>query len=111
MTGSQPRNSILGVAMLRYYKYAYVNDKWVQTIVPASNANPNLKWEEKKETNIGVDFILLRGRFSGSVDLYNREVDGLLYEYNVPVPPNLYNRTWANGGVMQNRGLEVLLMR
>ena len=109
VTGSQPRNSFLGVAMLRYDKYAYVNDKWVQTIVPASNANPNLKWEEKKEANISVDFILLRGRFSGSADLYNREVDGLLYEYNVPVPPNLYNRTWANGGVMQNRGLEVLL--
>lgn len=109
VTGSQPRNSFLGVAMLKYDKYAYVNGKWVQTVVPASNANPDLKWEEKKETNIGIDFVLLRGRLSGNIDFYNREVDGLLFEYNVPVPPNLYNRTWANGGVMQNRGLEILL--
>ena len=109
ITGSQPSRSFLGVAMLMYYKYAYVNGKWVQTIVPASNANPDLKWEEKKEANIGIDFILLNGRLSGNIDLYNREVDGLLYQYNVPVPPNLYNRTWANGGVMQNRGIEILL--
>lgn len=109
VTGSQPRNSFLGIAMLKYDKYAYVNGRWVQTIVPASNSNPDLKWEEKKETNIGIDFTMLKGRLSGTIDLYNRKVDGLIYQYNVPVPPNLYNRTWANGGVMENRGIEVLL--
>lgn len=109
VTGSQPSSSFLGVAMLRYDKYAYVNGQWVQTIVPASNANPDLKWEEKKETNIGIDFVLFKSRLSGNIDIYNREVDGLLYEYNVPVPPNLYNRTWANGGVMLNRGVEILI--
>lgn len=109
VTGSQPKDPFLGIAMLKYDKYAYVNGKWVQTIVPASNANPGLKWEEKKETNIGVDFISLKGRLSGSIDIYNRDVDGLLYEYRVSVPPNLYDRTWANGGKMRNRGIEVLL--
>ncbi|WP_202913719.1 SusC/RagA family TonB-linked outer membrane protein [Pararcticibacter amylolyticus] len=109
VTGSQPVNGFLGVAMLKYDKFAYVNGKWVQTIVPASNPNPDLKWEEKKETNIGLDFSLLKNRLSGSIDAYNRNVDGLLYEYSVPVPPNLYNKTWANGGTMQNRGIEVLL--
>ncbi|MDR0657662.1 MAG: SusC/RagA family TonB-linked outer membrane protein [Mediterranea sp.] len=109
VTGSQPKNSFLGIAMLKYDKYAYVNGKWVQTIVPASNANPDLKWEEKKETNIGLDFTLLKERLSGTIDFYNRKVDGLIYQYNVPVPPNLYNKTWANGGVMENRGIEVLL--
>lgn len=109
VTGSQPSNPFLGIAMLRYGKYAYVNGQWVQTIVPASNANPDLKWEEKKETNIGLDFALLKGRLSGSIDVYDRTVDGLLYEYSVSVPPNLYDKTWANGGKMQNRGIEVLL--
>lgn len=109
VTGSQPKDPFLGVAMLQYDKYAYVNGKWVQTIVPASNANPDLKWEEKKETNIGLDFSSLKGRLSGSVDLYNRKVDGLLYKYNVPTPPNLFPSTLANGGVMENRGIEILL--
>ncbi len=109
VTGSQPANPFLGIAMLKYDKYAYVDGKWVQTIVPASNANPDLKWEEKRETNIGLDFTMLKGRLSGTIDLYNRDVEGLIYNYTVPTPPNFYPTTTANGGKMQNRGIEVLL--
>lgn len=109
VTGSQPKNPFLGVAMLKYGSYAFVNGNWIQTIVLASNPNPDLKWEEKKETNIGLDFVSWGGRLSGSIDYYNRDVDGLIYEYGVPTPPNLYNKTMANGGTMRNRGVEVLV--
>lgn len=109
VTGSQPKDPFLGVAMLKYGSYAFVNGNWIQTIVPASNPNPDLKWEEKKETNIGLDFVSWDGRLSGSIDYYNRDVDGLIYEYGVPTPPNLYNKTMANGGTMRNRGVEVLV--
>lgn len=109
VTGSQPKDPFLGVAMLKYGSYAFVNGNWVQTIVPASNPTPDLKWEEKKETNIGLDFVSWGGRLSGSIDYYNRDVDGLIYEYGVPTPPNLYNKTMANGGTMRNRGVEVLV--
>ncbi len=109
VTGSQPRASFLGVAMLRYGSYAYFDGQWIQTIVPASNPNPDLKWEEKKEFNAGIDFVSWNNRVSGSVDFYNRRIDGLIYDYSVPTPPNLYNVTTANGGTMENRGLEVLV--
>ena len=109
VTGSQPKDPFLGVAMLKYGSYAFVNGNWIQTIVPASNPNPDLKWEEKKETNIGLDFVSWGGRLSGSIDYYNRDVDGLIYENGVPTPPNLYNKTMANGGTMRNRGVEVLV--
>ena len=109
VTGSQPKDPFLGVAMLKYGSYAFVNGNWIQTIVPASNPNPDLKWEEKKETNIGLDFVSWGGRLSGSIDYYNRDVDGLIYEYGVPTSPNLYNKTMANGGTMRNRGVEVLV--
>lgn len=109
VTGSQPSSSFLGVAMLKYGSYAYSNGQWIQTIVPASNANPDLKWEEKKETNIGIDWAVLNNRLSGSIDWYNRDVDGLIYQYAVPTPPNLYNTTMANGGTMRNRGIEFMV--
>ena len=109
VTGSQPKDPFLGVAMLKYGSYAFVNGNWIQTIVPESNPNPDLKWEEKKETNIGLDFVSWGGRLSGSIDYYYRDVDGLIYEYGVPTPPNLYNKTMANGGTMRNRGVEVLV--
>ena len=89
--------------------YFYDNGVWHQGLSVKSNPNPDLKWEEKKETNIGLDFVSWGGRLSGSIDYYNRDVDGLIYEYGVPTPPNLYNKTMANGGTMRNRGVEVLV--
>lgn len=95
--------------MLKYGSYAYLNGSWIQTIVPASNPNPDLKWEEKKEFNVGLDYALWDNRINGSLDFYNRRIDGLIYDYSVPTPPNLYNITTANGGTMENRGFEALV--
>ncbi|WP_281756177.1 SusC/RagA family TonB-linked outer membrane protein [Neptunitalea chrysea] len=109
VTGSQPSASFLGTALLTYGDYVYVDGQWIRTIIPASNPNPDLKWEEKRETNIGLDFVTLGGKVSGSIDFYNRDVKGLLYSYNVPTPPYLYPTIMANGGNMVNKGLEVLI--
>jgi hypothetical protein len=81
----------------------------VPSLAPTRNPNPYLRWEEKKETNIGLDFAILDRRISGSIDLYNRTTDGLLYDYVVPTPPNAYGTTTANVGVMKNKGIEILL--
>lgn len=109
VTGTQPNSSFLGVGTLGYSGAAYTNGEWIQTIVPTRNPNPYLRWEEKKEMNIGLDFAFLRSRLSGSIDYYNRVIDGLLYDYTVPVPPNLVNTTRANVGEMKNSGIEFLL--
>lgn len=109
VTGTQPNSSFLGVATLRYSGAVFTNGQWIQTLVPGRNPNPHLRWEEKHETNVGLDFAFLRGRLSGSVDYYVRVIDGLLYDYTVPVPPNLVNTTRANVGEMKNEGVEVLL--
>lgn len=109
VTGSQPRDPFLGVSMLGYDKYAYVNGQWVQTIVPTSNPNQTLRWEEKKETNIGLDWTALKGRLSGTIDYYDRKVDGLLYDYKVATPPNFVSTTKSNGATLRNKGLEILV--
>lgn len=109
VTGSQPSASFLGVSMLGYGDYFFYNGKWVQALQPSQNANPDLRWEEKRETNIGLDFSILEGRIGGSIDWYNREINGLLYDYSVPSPPNLYTTTRANVGKMSNKGIEVML--
>lgn len=109
VTGSQPSASFLGMAMLGYNGSFPINGQWIHIVSPVQNANPDLKWEEKRETNVGLDFVLLNNRISGSIDFYNRTIAGLLYNYSVPVPPNLYNTTMANGGKLRNRGFEVML--
>ncbi len=109
VTGTQPADLFLGVAMLGYDRYLYSNGQWIRALSPIQNPNPNLRWEEKKETNIGLDFTLFDARVSGNVDYYKRKIDGLLYDYDVPTPPNLFNRTRANVGVMENQGWEALI--
>lgn len=109
VTGTQPSSSFLGVATLGYTGQVYMNGKWIQTIGPTRNENPYLRWEEKKETNFGIDFAFFNHRINGNIDYYNRDIDGLLWNYAVPVPPNLVGSTTANVGVMTNKGLEVLL--
>jgi TonB-dependent starch-binding outer membrane protein SusC len=109
VTGSQPNSAFLGVATLNYSGYVLSNGTWMQTLVPTSNPNPDLKWEEKHETNIGLDFSMLNNRISGSIDLYNRQIRDLLYNFPVPNPPNLYRYTVANVGVLENKGIEIQL--
>lgn len=109
VTGTQPSDLFLGVALLGYGDYYYMNGQWFPTLTPSQNPNPNLRWEEKHETNIGLDFSILKGKVSGTVDYYVRNINGLLYDYQVPSPPNLYSTTRANVGKMQNKGLEVIV--
>ncbi|WP_221887703.1 TonB-dependent receptor [Chitinophaga polysaccharea] len=109
ITGNPPQDGFLSQPLIGYGDYVYTNGKWSRILIPATNANPFIRWEEKAEANIGLDFSLLRGRISGNVDVYNRQIRGLLYEYEVPSPPNLYRRTKANVGKMENKGVEVML--
>ncbi len=108
-TGTAPDALFLGVSRLGYSGYFLNNGVWSPTLVPVSNPNPYLKWEEKHEANIGVDFSLFTGRLGGSIDYYNRRTKGLLYDYPVPSPPNLYPITTANVGTMENQGLELMV--
>src|SRR5690606_21829519 len=109
VTGTSPSNLFRGVGLVGYDQYVLVDGIWIKTLIPTQNPNPDLRWEEKRESNIGVDFSLLNNRISGSIDYYVRKIDGLLFDYAVPSPPNLYTTTRANVGEMENKGLEVLL--
>lgn len=73
------------------------------------NANADLKWETKKQTNIGLDFALIDNRLRGSVDVYDSKTENLLFDYTVPQPPYPYNQIKANVGSISNKGLEIAL--
>lgn len=85
---------------------AFNNGAFVSAFAPASNPNPDLKWEEKTEWNFGFDFALFDSRLSGSIDYYTRTTSDLLRNQTVPVPPNLFNTTLLNVGEIENSGLE-----
>jgi TonB-linked SusC/RagA family outer membrane protein len=85
----------------------YYNGRWINTYQPASNPNPDLKWERKTEYNLGFDYGFFDNRISGAIDYYIRSTDNLLWTYDVPVPPNLFSTTYDNVGKIENKGIEV----
>jgi len=108
-TGIIPNRSYMSQTLLNYEGYVYNNGSWIQGLVPASNPNPDLRWEKSAEINLGVDFTFLKNRISGSVDVYHKKTKDMLWDYNVPVPPYLYGVITANVGKMENKGIEILL--
>jgi TonB-linked SusC/RagA family outer membrane protein len=88
---------------------AFIGGKWVPGFVPARNFNPDLRWEKKAEYNAGLDFALLGNRISGSLDVYRRNINDLLYRFPVPTPPYLVGETLINAGTLRNEGIEVLV--
>ncbi|WP_027125096.1 SusC/RagA family TonB-linked outer membrane protein [Gelidibacter mesophilus] len=82
---------------------------YYQTYGPVKNPNPDLKWETKKEFNIGLDFGLFSNRLTGALDIYSRKTEDLLLNYDVPQPPFVQPRIFTNVGNISNNGVELAL--
>ncbi|SMG30532.1 SusC/RagA family TonB-linked outer membrane protein [Arenibacter troitsensis] len=72
-------------------------------------ANPDLKWEETTQYNVGLDFGFANDRFSGSVDVYRKETRDLLLNIEAAQPspqPTFFQNLDA---VVLNQGAEFSL--
>jgi TonB-dependent starch-binding outer membrane protein SusC len=87
----------------------YYNGTTTAALGATQQANPSLQWEKTSTTDAGVDFTLFRGIVGGSIDLYNKNTTGMIYSYKVDpilVPSGTIT---ANGGSMNNKGIELAL--
>ncbi|MFT3738514.1 MAG: TonB-dependent receptor [Breznakibacter sp.] len=112
VTGVIPTDSYLSLTTYdydAYGKHLSSDGEWTPSLKIAQNPNPDLKWEKTHEWNLGIDWAILNSRISGSVDLYSKKTVDLLYDYAVPVPPNMYGSTLANVGKMRNNGIELMV--
>ncbi len=109
VTGTIPTDPYLSLTRLSYGSNVLVNGEWIKEITPASNPNPDLRWEKKVETNIGVDMVFLNSKINFTLDYYYRLTKDMLWNYQVPTPPYLYSSIIANVGQIENRGIESML--
>ncbi len=109
ITGVIPNDPYMSLTRYSYSVYYKDGDEWKQGLKPDANPNPNLKWEKSTEFNVGLDWSVLDDRLGGSIDVYNKKTTDLLFWYSVPTPPNLATTTFANGGSVRNRGVEVAI--
>jgi TonB-linked SusC/RagA family outer membrane protein len=87
----------------------FFNGEFVPAFGPQRNENPNLAWESKVETNVGLDYSFFGDKLYGAIDYYTRKTESLLFEYEVPAETNVASRTWTNVGDLRNSGLELLV--
>lgn len=71
-----------------------------------SPANPNLKWEQSRTTNIGIDFGLMNNRLRGSLDYYNK-VGKDIFSNRTLDPTTGFTSMFVNMASMRNRGIEM----
>ena len=87
----------------------YYNGNQTSAYGPTQAANPNLQWEQTATTEIAVDFALLKGKVSGSVDVYNKNTTEMIFPYQVDPILVPSGTIVANGGGVNNKGIEVTL--
>ncbi len=83
------------------------NGTLVSAYGPTQTANPNLKWEKTATTDLGLDFSVLRGRLAFTFDWYNKNTTGMIYSYTVDPILVPTGSITANGGSINNKGIEL----
>lgn len=106
VTGNEPAQRLAFLERLGRVGSGFVNGQFVPAIAPVSNPNPDLKWEEKAELNLGADFAFFDSRLTGSLDYFERTTSDLLNVVPVPSPPNLFGQSLVNLGEMKTTGFE-----
>jgi iron complex outermembrane receptor protein len=111
VTGNQqgitPQNSI---ALVGQAGSVFFGGSTIPNYFYTQNANPNLKWETRKQANAGFDFSMFNDRLNGTFDVYRATTDNLLYHYTVPVVGQFFvNNILANVGSLRSQGVELSL--
>ena len=68
--------------------------------------NPNLKWQETKTTDIGLDYGFLGGKVYGSIDYYHKSTTQLIYQTTAIEPGPSGNEFINLPASLMNSGIE-----
>jgi TonB-dependent starch-binding outer membrane protein SusC len=69
----------------------------------------NIKWEETTTYNIGIDAGILNDKFTGSLEVFQKDTKDLLNFIKIPNGSNFSNFLTTNVGSMEIRGIELTL--
>ncbi|MEZ7500525.1 TonB-dependent receptor [Flavobacterium sp. Arc3] len=72
---------------------------------PNAPSNPDLKWEETSQTNIGFDATIFND-FNLAVDLYDKKTTGILQDVIIPGYVGSTGNPVGNVADMQNKGID-----
>nr|WKN38785.1 SusC/RagA family TonB-linked outer membrane protein [Tunicatimonas sp. TK19036] len=109
VTGNEGFSSSVATRMYGSDTWWLSDGEWFRTYGLSHNQNVGLQWETKEEYNFGLDFSILDNKLTGRVDVYQRDVNDLIYDISVAQPPAIHDKTTMNVGNLRNKGVEAEL--
>ncbi|WP_431244754.1 SusC/RagA family TonB-linked outer membrane protein [Flavobacterium sp. P21] len=106
ITGSDGIGDYSYMSRLQSWGVTIAPDEFVAGTEPANLANPNLKWEQTAQTNIGLDMGFFNDNLTVTIDAYKKRTSDALL--NVPVGGWWgFGTQRVNSGVIDNSGIEL----
>src|SRR5688572_9938148 len=106
--GAVGNNRIDNLLYLQLYgvtgQYAF-NHSILPGFAPTALANPDLRWEKNKTSNLGIDLSLFQNRLQFTMDVYKNTAEDLLLSVAIP-PTTGYTSQLQNIGATSNKGIE-----
>ena len=92
----------------RVFTYAFGQNQTLYTgAALATPPNPNVKWEESEQIDIGLEMELMDGIWSIEADVYQKDTKDLLMAEVIPGYIGATNNPISNLGQIRNRGVEL----
>ncbi|WP_448702885.1 SusC/RagA family TonB-linked outer membrane protein [Mucilaginibacter sp. AW1-3] len=80
-----------------------------QGVIVTNLVNPSLTWQRSAEYNLALDFAVLKGRLTGSVEVYKTTTSGIILQNILPLTTGARNPPVTNLGTSVDKGLEISL--
>lgn len=89
--------------------YYVLGGNTVNTTYPSAIKNEDIRWETVEDINAGIDFSLLKGKLSGSLEYYVKNTKDMLFQKAYPSYSGYPSdaKIWTNVGSMRSKGFEV----
>ena len=81
-------------------------ENMVNGVKASGLANPDLKWEESEQLDLGIDFGFFNNALTFTADYYKKTTNGMLMEMNIPSYVG-ESKPIGNVGKMENSGVEL----
>jgi TonB-linked SusC/RagA family outer membrane protein len=104
--GEQGNDKIGNYRYMDLYTVSNVDGQLSLTLY--QKGNKDITWETGHNFNVGVEWEMYKGRFTGGVDFYNRTTEDMLLWFSTPNTLG-YSGYYKNVGDMRNRGVELTL--
>ncbi len=105
ITGNQALSPYATLSLMQTQNYSWASNTKYTGYAPNGAGNPDLRWEETKQLDYGLDMAFLKNKISMSFDFFKKQTTGLLIRNALPLYDGGFN-TWQNIGQIDNRGFE-----